>query len=122
MSELTQAADALTALLARENQALAVLDLVAATALFDAKQQATAAFVKAQQADSEPPSRAQLRQLDEAARENQRRLAHAIAVQGRLIGLLTRTAPRALAGAANYDRRGAPTTTRTPPVALSARA
>jgi hypothetical protein len=43
-------------------------------------------------------------------------------VQGRLIGLLTRAAPRALVRASNYDRRGAPATTRVPPVALSARA
>jgi hypothetical protein len=47
MNQLARTADALTDLLTRENQALAILDLVAATALIDAKREATAAFTAA---------------------------------------------------------------------------
>ena len=98
---------ALAAVLARENAALAALDLPAATALLEAKQAALAAFAAAP-----PPGVAAralmpvLRELDALAAENRALLARAIAVQSRVIALVAGAGGPAAANGAAYRPRG----------------
>ena len=102
----TALARALAAVLARENAALAALDLPAATALLEAKQAALAAF-----AATPPPTFAArtlapvLRELQALAAENRALLSRAIAVQSRVIALVARAgAPAGANGAAYHPR------------------
>ena len=101
------AARALAAVLARENAALAALDLPAATALLEAKQAALAAFAAAP-----PPTFARavlmpvLRELEALTAENRALLARAIAVQSRVIALVAGAGAPAAANGAAYRPRG----------------
>jgi len=121
--------------LAAENAALAALDLPRAGAMLAAKTRAAEAFVAAHSvsrgmsqgisqeaspgAGIVPPQH--LRALLD---ENQRLLEHAIAVQGRVIGIIARALPRALRdpAAARYGAQGRTAPARLSAVAVSARA
>ncbi len=114
---LIAAAVRLAGVLADENRALERLDLPAATALFDAKTTALGAFTAAQalepragNASAGPANEAERRALAERladlAQENRRLLEHAMAVQGRIIGMVARAAPRALAQGGRYGAGG----------------
>jgi hypothetical protein len=110
----------LAAVLARENAALAALDFPAAAALLPAK---TAALAALQQAPATPPPAGLARELPALVADNRRLLERAILVQGRVIGIIARAAPRATAGApVSYGRDGARAWGRhQPAVAMSAR-
>ena len=105
--DATAPARALAAVLARENAALAALDLPAATALLEAKQAALATFAAAT-----PPAAARgvlmpvLRELDALAADNRALLARAIAVQSRVIALVAGAGSPAAANGAAYRPRG----------------
>ncbi len=114
---LIAAAVGLAAVLAEENRALERLDLPAAAALLDAKTSALGAFTAAQalepskQAGSfrqsdEADRRALAEHLADLAQENRRLLEHAMAVQGRIIGMVARAAPRAAANGGRYRACG----------------
>jgi hypothetical protein len=120
---LIAAAVRLAGVLENENRALGRLDLPAATALLDAKTTALGAFTAAQAleprkaAGSSRPfdaaeGRALVERLADLARENRRLLEHAIAVQGRIIGMVARAAPRASGNGGRYGARGAHALTR----------
>lgn len=133
---LIAASVALADILARENKALANMDLAAAMALLAEKQAQGAAFAAAHARAAaalagEPGLRGELRQmadtvgrrLRDLGNENKRLLERALRVQGRVIGSITRALPRATASAPRYDAVGgfaAPA--RPEAVALSARA
>lgn len=130
---LAAAAAALADLLARENAALAALDLPRATVLLQQKSQAFAAFerevLRARPAfDPSDAERADWRRLGDTLRglgeENRRLLERAIAVQGRVLASIARAVPKALAGAApRYGAGGGlRPAARVPAIALSARA
>ena len=105
--DATAPARALAAVLARENAALAALDLPAATALLAAKQAALAAFAAAP-----PPGVAAralapvLREVQALATENRALLARAIAVQSRVIALVAGAGVPATATGTAYRPRG----------------
>ena len=140
--ELIAAALRLTETLAAENHALAALDLTRAAGMLEDKTQALAAFEAAQaliergEAASRPASSeaeaAQVAQAEQVAtrlrtlaEENRRRLEHAIAVQGRVIGLVARAAiPGQVAeqGGIRYGAHGGAAEPKPRSVALSARA
>jgi hypothetical protein len=125
--DLNEAAERLAAVLARENAALAALDLRRAAGMLAEKQQAAAAFVAAQafvvaQADTgAAPSVALARRLGDLAQENRRRLERAITVQRRIIGIVAR-ATRGASPAPRYGATGAMAASRPAPVTFSARA
>ena len=103
----TAPARALAAVLARENAALAALDLPAATALLGAKEAALAAFA----AMTPPAAGARalapvLGELQALATENRALLARAIAVQSRVIALVASAGTPAAANGAAYRPRG----------------
>ncbi len=107
--DLVASAVRLGDLLARENTALAALDLSGAAAMLAEKQEAAAGFALACEragADAEgaslpaPELAALARRLDAAAAENRRLLERAVVVQGRVIATVARAVPRALAAAA----------------------
>jgi hypothetical protein len=126
--DLTAAATLLAAVLARENAALAALDLAGAAGMLAEKQRAAQALL-----DARPPANpagtapaaavaglaSRLRAL---AEENRRLLERAITVQGRILGMIARAVPVSgqprcygATGALASGRRAAPFT-------LSARA
>lgn len=118
--DLNEAAELLAAVLARENAALADLDLRRAAGMLAEKQQAAAAFIAAQPGAGAPPAELAGR-LRDLAQENRLKLEHAITVQRRIIGIIA----RAVGGASpvpRYGATGAVAAGRPSPVSLSARA
>jgi flagellar biosynthesis/type III secretory pathway chaperone len=101
--ELIAAAVRLADALAQENRALAALDLPRAAGILDAKTRALEAFAAAQAlaaagvrpVDSREEAEQLAARLRDLAQENRRLLEHAIAVQGRVIGLVARAVPSA---------------------------
>jgi hypothetical protein len=116
-----EAAELLAAVLKRENSALAALDLRGAAAMLAEKQAAAAALLEALAGGGAPPP-LHARLLRDLAGENRRRLEHAIAVQGRIIGLIARALRSATPSAPRYGATGAMAVGRVAPVTLSARA
>jgi hypothetical protein len=120
-----EAAERLAGVLARENAALAALDLRGAAGMLAEKQQAVAAFVAAQPGSGRPPVEL-ARRLRDLVHENREKLEHAINVQRRVIGIIARAiriaAPAARQGGTRYGATGAMTAGRSAPVTLSARA
>ena len=125
---LIDSAVQLADVLARENAALAALDLAQAASMVPEKTRAAAAFT-AEQArlnDAATPAaqselaRQVAARLKGLAEENRRLLERGIALQGRLIGCIARAVPRA--AAPRYRANGALAGDRARPVALSARA
>jgi|UniRef100_A0A8J4M662 flagellar biosynthesis/type III secretory pathway chaperone len=133
-ADLTDAAISLVQVLAQENDALRTLDLRHAASLTDAKARAIEAFSRAQSKQERRPTPltpAQRTAIEEmAARlrdlvvENRRLLERAIGVQQRVIGVVARAAPHAIAAQnGRYGADGTLTARRKmPAVALSARA
>ncbi|HST75300.1 MAG TPA: hypothetical protein VLJ20_08010 [Acetobacteraceae bacterium] len=125
---LIDAAIRLADALARENQALAALDLPRAAGMLADKQRAADAFLAAQALlqNGAPAAEPNAAAKDVAARlgtlaeENRRLLERAIAVQGRVIGTLARAVRPAALG---YGAHGGRTVASRPgAIALSARA
>jgi len=114
------AAERLAAVMARENAALAALDLRRAAGMLTEKQAAATAFVAAQ-ASTGAPSAEHARRLSDLAQDNREKLEHAIAVQRRIIGMIAR-AIRDSAPAPRYGATGAMAAARTSPFTLSERA
>lgn len=134
-NELIAAAVALADTLARENAALAAMDLPGAMLLLSAKQAQSAAFAtahaRAAAAMADGKSLGENKALAETvgarlrdlADENKLLLERAIRVQGRVIGSIAQVLPRALATAPRYDASGGIAgAARARPVALSAQA
>lgn len=133
-ADLTDAALSLVQVLAQENDALRTLDLRHAASLTDIKARAIEAFARAQSKQDRRPipvTRAQRTAIEEmAARlrdlviENRRLLERAISVQQKMIGVVARAAPQAMAAQnSRYGADGTLTERRgMPAVALSARA
>lgn len=119
--ELIAAAVRLADVLRAENDALARLDLPAASGLLDGKQAAAAAFARLVGAAASPgrPASGEAREvatglrevaagLRELAQDNRRLLERAMLVQNRVIGTVTRAAAASAARAApRYGRGGA---------------
>ncbi|MGH7155806.1 MAG: hypothetical protein ACREF3_17905 [Acetobacteraceae bacterium] len=132
IDQLLEAAGNLAAALEQENAALEKLDLAAAAGCLGRKQHAVAAFATVQAALANTPidNSASARVIDVGNRlnrlvgENRRLLERGLAVQARVIGVIARAMPRAIAaGAAGYRAGGAPAGARlTLPMTLSARA
>ena len=130
--ELIAAAVPLADTLAQENKALAALDLPRAAGMLDAKTRAMEAFVAAQAlaaarvqaANSQEEVEQLAARLRHLAQENKRLLEHAIAVQGRVIGLVAQAAaPASGRGDARYGSNGSLTRgKRAGGIAFSARA
>ncbi|MBN9562577.1 MAG: hypothetical protein J0H14_17895 [Alphaproteobacteria bacterium] len=121
---LIDAAIRLADALARENEALAALDLPRAAGMLADKQRAADAFFAAQALlpDGLPTTagRDVAERLGILAEENHRLLERAIAVQGRVIGTLARAVRPETLG---YGARGGRTVASRPSaIALSARA
>ncbi len=124
---LIDAAIRLADALARENQALAALDLPRAAGMLGDKQRAADAFLAAQSllshgATARPDAAARdvAARLGMLAEENRRLLERAIAVQGRVIGTLAQAVrPETLGYGAHGGRTAAG---RPGAIALSARA
>lgn len=116
-----EAAERLADVLRRENAALAAMDLRGAAALLAEKQAAATALLDSLAGGGAPrPLHARL--LSDLAAENRRRLEHAIAVQGRVIGLIARALRNATPPAPRYGASGVMVAGRPAPVTLSARA
>ncbi|MDA8253872.1 MAG: hypothetical protein M0Z28_32510 [Rhodospirillales bacterium] len=115
------AAVALADTLARENAALAALDLAGAAAMLDAKQAAAAAFAAAQATPAAPDAAHQrlAAQLRDLADENRRLLERAIRVQGRVLEVVARALPKP--PGRRYGATGAPARGAVAPVIVSAR-
>ncbi len=118
--DLNQAGERLAEVLARENAALAELDLRRAAGMLAEKQQAAAAFVAAQPGGGAPPAELALR-LRDLTQENRLKLEHAVAVQRRIIAIIAR-AVHAAAPAPRYGATGAMAAGRPTAFTLSARA
>jgi len=130
-SALIAAATRLADVLARENAALAALDLAAAAAMLAEKQHAGTEFALAWQRASPLEAVgdgqtvvALARRLKEASVENRRLLERGIAVQGRVLAAVARAVPRALAvhGPARYGAGGTAPPPRGVPLTLWMRA
>lgn len=125
---LIEAAVRLADVLARENAALAALDLSRAAAMLAEKQDAAAVFALAwERTRATCAGGADLlslaRRLDTAVAENRRLLERGIAVQGRVLAAVASAVPRALAAQApRYCAGGAPPASSSAPLALSLRA
>lgn len=127
-----EAAERLATVLQRENAALAAMDLHGAAVLLPEKQAAAATLLEALAAPHPPqprpladpaaPLAPHLALLADLANENRRRLEHAIAVQGRVIGLIARALRNAAPPTPRYGATGQVAACRPPPVTLSARA
>lgn len=99
---LIDAAIALADALARENEALTQGDVARAAAMLSAKRWALGAFAeackqrteRARECRTPPLAAAVSRRLETLATENRQLLEHAIRVQGRVIGAITRAALR----------------------------
>ena len=129
--DFTTAADRLAEVLATENAALAELDLPRAGAMLAAKTTAADAFVAAHAAFQRDPQGAVpgtrllgLERLRALVEEYQLRLATAIKVQSRVIGIIARALPRAMhdPAASRYGAQGRTTYARPTAFAVSARA
>lgn len=124
---LIAAAMALADVLARENAALAALDLRGAGALLAEKRDAAQAFADAQAGSGVVSPRQQASVARPADRlrvlvgENRQLLEHALEVQHRVIGIVAR-ASQPLAPAPGYRASGHPADVRAAPCALSSRA
>lgn len=116
-----EAAERLAVVLRRENAALAALDLRAAAALLAEKRSAAAALLDTLAAGGAPRP-LQVRLLSDLAGENRRRLEHAIAVQGRVIGLVARALRGTTPTTPRYGATGMVAARPASPVAFSARA
>jgi hypothetical protein len=94
--DLIAAATVLADSLAAENAALAALDLPRVVGMLADKQRAAAGFIDAQAVPIPPTQRAaaatMVRRLQALADENRALLERAIAVQGRVIGVIARAA------------------------------
>ncbi|HEY1935280.1 MAG TPA: hypothetical protein VGG99_25015 [Acetobacteraceae bacterium] len=126
MSERLAAALArLADVLARENAALAALNLRRAGALLQEKRDAAQALADAQAEPVTPAQRTRLAgpadRLRALASENRRLLEHAITVQTRVLGIVAR-ASRVLTPAPGYRATGRLADIRAAPCALSSRA
>jgi len=121
-----RAAEGLAEMLARENAALAAMDLPSATALVEAKRAAADAFVAAQARAVSSGAVAVpevVRRLSELAAENRLLLERAMAVQQRVLAIIAEAAPRASAVAPRYGAAGGLVGARTAlPVAIAASA
>ena len=133
-NDLIAAAETLAGVLERENVALRALDFSAATQLTEDKARALAALM-ARHADNRQttPDRSRAlvtirARLEGLTIENQRLLATALQVQGRVMAVIARAAARdAARQAPGYDASGGygtggAATTRPAPIAISARA
>ncbi len=125
--DLVAIAAALTDILDQENRALTALDLPCAMALLERKHRATDALLAAKDGIARPRDRAALQlmvgRLEALAEDNRRLLERAIEVQGRVIALVARSAPKRLPEAPRYTAAGSLAgANRTAPVAFSARA
>ena len=125
-NDLPQAAAALAEILARENTALAALDLIAATALLADKSRAIDALAGAHarraaaEGDQKPSFAPALHNL---AAENRRLLERALAIQGQVLDIIAQAVPRASAHAPRYGNSGALVgANRALPVAIAASA
>jgi hypothetical protein len=129
--DLSAAATSLADLLEQENRLLEALELAAAAALLPAKQNAAAAFVRAQAHTAAcgglPPTShaaalAQGARLRTLAAENRRLLERGLAAQGRVIAVIARAARQHPATAPRYGASGTFAGPRRPvPLAISAR-
>jgi hypothetical protein len=128
---LADAASLLADTLARENQALAALDLARAVGLLEEKQRATSAFATAHAAlaaaglsEAERTVLAEQigARLRTLATDNKRLLERAMEVQRRVVGTLAQAAPAAIARAPRYNARGGMALGAATAVALSTRA
>lgn len=133
--ELIAAAVRLADTITRENAALAALDLTGAAGMLAEKNEAASTLIAAQaiiarrgpirlpgwQRGEAEQLAARLRTL---AQENKRLLEHAIAVQGRVIGMVARAAAGSDTAQAGpfYGARGGRSAARPAAMALSARA
>jgi hypothetical protein len=108
--ELIAAANLLADTLAEENAALAALDLPRAAAMLADKQRVVADFLAARDAQSAAMPDAIIeplaRRLQALSQENRALLERAIAVQGRVIGVIARAAAPAT-GPSGYAAHGA---------------
>jgi hypothetical protein len=124
--DATRAAEGLAELLARENAALAAMDLPSATALVEAKRAAAEAFVAAQAKAVSSGAVAVpdvVRRLGELASENRLLLERAMAVQQRVLAIIAEAAPRVSAVAPRYGAAGGLVGARTAlPIAIAASA
>ena len=124
--DLAAATVRLVEVLAAENAALAALDLPRPGATLAAKTCAADAFVAVHRAlnGGTPGPKGAASRLRAPVEENQRLLANAITIQGRVIGIIGRALPRALRdpAATRYGAHGRATPARMAAVAVSARA
>lgn len=114
--DLTDAAEALAAVLTAENTALAALDLPRAASLVPAKRAATDSFLAAQarlaaagRRDNAPHAAlgALAPRLRDLAAENRHLLDRAMATQRRVLDIIAQAVPRASAQAPRYGASGA---------------
>jgi hypothetical protein len=112
--------EALVAVLEQENAALAALDLVRAGALVERKRAAAEALAAA--TTQPPPPVAALLHLRDLAQQNKRLLERALAVQGRVIGIIGRAVPHPHPSSRYAAHGRLAAIPRSAPVALSARA
>jgi hypothetical protein len=124
--ELIAAASRLADTLAAENAALTALDLPRAAAMLADKERAVASFLAACGAQGTPLQYASVeplaRRLQSLSQENRTLLERAIAVQGRVIGVIARAAVPATAPCGYAAHGAAGHTARPPAFALSSRA
>jgi len=128
--ELLHAAASLADILARENTALATLDLAAAAALVTEKHLAADAFAAAHArlAAADTPRYvkrdalgATALRLRDLAADNRRLLDRALAIQARVLDIIAQAVPRASSQAPRYGAEGALVgRTRALPVAIAA--
>ncbi len=125
MTGLAAAAEALAAVLAAENAALAAFDLGHAAAMLAAKTAAAAQFEQAANAADAPQlaaARATALRIQTLAQDNRALLERALHVQGRVLSTIAAALPRALAAAPRYGASGSLTqAARSHAIALSAR-
>jgi hypothetical protein len=128
--ELIEAATALADTLARENAALALLDLPRAGGLLAEKQRSAEAFARAQaaadlaaafDAEQQRLAAAIATRLSDLAQENRRLLERALGVQRRVLNTVARAAAKAVGRAPRYGATGALAPGRQAPVVVSAR-
>ena len=106
-TDLIQAGNRLAGALEAENAALSALDLPGAAALLADKQRAVAELAAASPlAVPNPAGERIARRLQALAQENKRLLERAIAVQGRVIGVVAHAAVRDVSPASYGRLRG----------------
>jgi hypothetical protein len=121
--DMAAAIATLTDVLERENAALAALDMTRTGALLGEKRVACDALAQAHRDDREAmPPNAAMPRLRDLAEENRRLLERAMAVQGRVIEVIARAAPRAAAVPGYGATGGRAGSGRPIPLAFSARA